>query len=194
MKKFCYLFLILIYFSILQPAYSYDAFTEKRQQIVVLYNTNKLKEAYQLISQIPEEERDGKIWLLAANITQDYGRNLDAEFLLQKAISIEPKNYKLYYNLANLYFSQNKYNAAIVNYKSSIKNNKDFAHAWNNLGLAYFELEDYHKAKNAFMRAISLKESDADFYYNLACTYKKLKNKKQAEKMLKIYNSLTEEK
>ncbi|MCR5260523.1 MAG: tetratricopeptide repeat protein [Candidatus Gastranaerophilales bacterium] len=195
MKKFLGFLFILLSLNYSQAVFAaYDAYEEKKQQIVFLYNTNKLKEAYQLISQIPEEERDGKIWLMAANITQDYGRNLDAEFLLQKAISVEPKNYKLYYNLGNLYFNQNKYNAAIAEYKLSLKHNKEFSHAWNNMGLAYFHLEDFKKAKSAFMRAISFQGSNADFYYNLACTYKKLNNKKQAEKMLNIYNTMTEQK
>ena len=195
MKKFFGILLIFLSLNFAQAVFAaYDSFEEKKQQIVFLYNTNKLKEAYQLISQIPEEERDGKIWLMAANITQDYGRNLDAEFLLQKAISVEPKNYKLYYNLGNLYFGQNKYNAAVAEYKASLKYNKEFSHAWNNLGLAYFHLDEYKKAKAAFMRAISLQSTNADFYYNLACTYKKLNNKKQAEKMLGIYNTMTEQK
>ena len=146
------------------------------------------------ISKIPEENRDADIWLLAANITQDYGRDIDSIFLLQKTISVAPENYKAYYNLGTLYLRDKKYNSAITNLNLCLKYNKEFSHAWNNLGLAYYELEEYSKAKKAFMRAISYKTTEPDFYYNLAVTYKKLNKKKQAEKMLKIYNTLIDKK
>lgn len=192
MKKIFLLLFIILNFCCNLQAFG-ETPSDLKQQIIVLYNANKLKEAYQLISNIPEDQRDGEIWLLAANITQDYGRNLDAVFLLRKAISIDATNYKYYYNLANIYLSENKYNTAVSNYKLCLKYNKEFAFAWNNMGLAYLGLDEYKKAKNAFMRAISYKNNNADFYYNLAYTYKKLKNKKQSEKMLEIYNRLTEE-
>ena len=188
-------FFIIFYLLIFCfPVFAEDNISDLKKEIIVLYNTNKIREAYSLISKIPEDKRDAEIWLLAGNITQDYGKSTDAEFLFQKAISIEPKNYKAYYNLGTLYLKEEKFNSAIENYKLCIKNNKEFAYAWNNLGLSYYGLEEYSKAKSAFMRAISYKSTEADFYYNLACTYKKLKNKKQAEKMIKIYNKLKEQK
>lgn len=167
--------------------------TELKDQIIVLYNANKLKEAYQLISKIPEDKRDGEIWLIAANITQDYSRTLDTIFLLQKAISVDGENYKPYYNLGNIYFKDNKFNSAITNYQSALKYNKEYPYAWYNMGCAYLELEDYPKAKSAFQRAITYKSDDADFYYNLAYTLKKMNKKKQAEKFLKIYNTMLEQ-
>jgi len=194
MKKYLFVTALLISFLTPQVLFANESTSELKKQITVLYNTNKLKEAYQLISKIPEEERDSEIWLLAANITQDYGRDMDTIFLLQKAISTDETNYKAYYNLGNIYLKEKKYNTAIENYKLSIKNNKEFAYGWNNMGLAYLGLEDFAKAKSAFMRAISYKSSEPDFYYNLAFTYKKMNKKKQAEKMLNIYNTLIEQK
>lgn len=165
-----------------------------KKEIIVLYNTNRLKEAYQLISCIPEQERDSEIWLLAANITEDYGRDLDAETLLEKAISVDPKNYKAYYNLGNLNLKGNKFYSAIVAYNKCLKIKKNFPYAWYNLGNAYLALDEYSRAKSAYMRAISYLTTEPDFYYNLAYTYKKLKNEKQAQKMLEIYNTLLEQK
>lgn len=165
-----------------------------KKEIIVLYNTNRVKEAYQLISSIPESERDSELWLLAANITEDYGRDLDATYLLEKSISVDPKNYKAYYNLGNLNLKGNKYYSAIIAYNKCLKIKKDFAYAWYNLGNAYLALDEYSRAKSAFMRAISYLTTEPDFYYNLAYTYKKLKNEKQAQKMLEIYNTLIEQK
>lgn len=188
LKKFFTLFFLFL-FS--QSCFAFDKYNEMKRNIKVLYNANKLKEAYQLILQTEEELRDAEMWLLAANITQDYGRDLDAIYLLQKSISLDPKYYKAYYNLGNLYLKDNKYNSAITNYKLCLRYNRDFAYAWYNLGNAYFGLEDYKKAKSAYLKAISLKNNKPDFYYNLTLTYKKLNKTKQAEKTLEIYNSLS---
>lgn len=189
MNRFLKIFLVIILFFS-QSVYAQEDIKELKQQITVLYNTNKLKEAYQLISKIPEDKRDSEIWLLAANITQDYGRDLDTVFLLQKALSLDETNYKIYYNLGVIYLKDNKINSAINNFKLATKYNKEFSYAWHNLGCAYLVIFDYKKAKSAFMRAISYNTSEPDFYYNLAYTYKILGNKKQAEKMLEIYNTL----
>lgn len=167
--------------------------TELKEQVIVLYNANKLKEAYQLISKIPEDKRDSEVWLIAANITQDYDRTLDTIFLLQKAISVDGENYKPYYNLGNIYFKDKKFNSAISNYETALKYNKEFPYAWYNIGCCYLELQDYTKAKSAFQRAITFKNDDPDFYYNLAYTFKKLNKKKQSEKFLKIYNTMLEQ-
>jgi len=147
-----------------------------------------------MITNIPENQRDSEIWLLAANITEDYGRDLDATALLEKAISVDPMNYKAYYNLGNLQLKGNKYYSAIASYNKCLKIKKDFAYGWYNLGNAYLGLDEYSKAKSAFMRAISFDTVNPDFYYNLAFVYKKMGKIKQAEKMLNIYNTLIEQK
>jgi len=180
--------LCLLFLS--QDCFALDNFQETKNNIKVLYNTNRLKEAYQLISQMDENLRDAEIWMLAANITQDYGRDLDTIYLLQKAISSDPKYYKAYYNLGNIYLKENKYNSAIVNYKKCVRYNPNFAYGWYNMGNAYFQLEEYNHAKSAYKKAISVINNDADFYYNLALTYKKMNKNKQAQKILDIYNQL----
>ena len=191
MQKLLKIIISIIFLSAFsQNCFAADFFQEAKKNIKVLYNTNKLKEAYQLISQMDEDIRDAEIWLLAANITQDYGRDLDTVYLLQKAISSDPKYYKAYYNLGNLYLKEKKYNSAIYNYKLSVKYNPNFAYGWYNMGNAYYSLEEYKKAKSAYKKAISIINNDADFYYNLALTYKKLNKIKQAQKILDVYNKL----
>ena len=195
MKKFLNLILAIRFILSSQVCFAADEdFEVMKKEVVVLYNTNRVKEAYQMISKIPEAKRDSEIWLLAANITEDYGRDLDATYLLEKAISVDPMNYKAYYNLGNLQLKGKKFYSAIMSYNKCLKIKKDFPYAWYNLGNAYLALDEYSRAKTAFMRAVSFKTSEPDFYYNLAYTYKKLKNNKQAEKMLEIYNTLIEQK
>lgn len=162
-------------------------------EITALYNANSLKEAYSLISSIPEDKRDADIWLLAANITQDYGKEKDAIFLLQKAIKVNPSCYKAYYNLGNIYFNLKQYNVAAGYYKNALKHNKDFAYASYNLGCAYYALDNFRAAKRAFQHAIVLDSTVPEFYFNLGLTYKRLGNEKQSKKMFDNYHGFNKQ-
>lgn len=172
-------------------SFAQDESTISKSDIIALYNANKLQDSYQLISQIPEDKRDAELWLILANITQDYGKDIDAIFLLQKVISVDPGYYKAYYNLGNLYFKDGKFIKAIENYELALKFNKNFPFAYYNLGCCYYSDGQYGKAKSNFQKAIKLKSTEPNFYYNLALTYKKMNNKKQAQKMLDTYDNLS---
>lgn len=183
------LFLIILFFGVSYPCFSEESLPSKAE-IIALYSANKLEDAYQLIAKIPEPERDAEMWLLLANITQDYGKLDDAVLLLQKSIEKDSTYYKPYYNLANIYFEKNKIVSAIENNQLAIKYNKEFPYAYYNLGCCYLKDAEFRKAKTNFMKAISLKNNEPSFYYNLALTYKKMGNEKQAKKFFDVYNSL----
>lgn len=172
-------------------SFSQESNLPSKADIIALYNSNKLQDAYELISQIPEENRDAELWLLLANITQDYGKDIDSVFLLRKAISVDPGYYKAYYNLGNVYFKDGKTLKAIENYELTLKYNRNFHPAYYNLGCCYFNDKQYGKAKSNFLKAIKLKGTEPNYYYNLALTYKQMNNKKQAQKTLDIYDNLS---
>lgn len=165
-----------------------------KEQGLILYNTNNIEEAYKVLSKIPEAEKDAQTWLLLANIAQDYGKDLDAIFLLQKAIQKDPCFYRAYYNLGNLYFKDEKIYMAIGMYQKAIKYNEDFAYAYFNLGNCYLAQKKYSQAKYNFNKAINLKNDEPDFYYNMAFLHKEMKKDKQAQVYLNIYNTLMEKK
>ena len=64
------------------------------QEIKVLYAENNIKEAFNLLLSIPEEERTSENWLLMGNILQDEGKPDDAIFMYNNAIATDEKNYK----------------------------------------------------------------------------------------------------
>lgn len=166
---------------------------EIKNEIIALYNSNHLEEAYNMISKMTESERDYEIWFLLGNLAQDFNNDTNASFFLQKSIIMKPEFDKAHYNLANIYLKEKKYNSAIKEYKEAIKYKKDFAYYYYNLGCAYLGLKNYKEAKNAFKKAISLKNDVPDFYYNLAYSYKNLGNDKEYKKTLDIYNKLKED-
>lgn len=163
-------------------------------EIKFLYAENNIKEAFNLLLSIPEEERSAENWLLMGNILQDEGKIDEAIFMYNSAISTDQKDYKAHYNLGNIYMLQNKPNMAIAEYKKSIKYNSEFAYGYYNLGCAYLKIDKPKKAKWEFFKAIDINNQEPDFYYNLAYTYKTLKNDKQAEIYLDLYNKLLEQK
>jgi len=159
-----------------------------------LYAANKIDNAFNLLLSIPQEERTAQQWLIMGNIMQDTGKGGDAEFMYEHAINADPKNYKAYYNLANLYLANGKPNMAIEKYKAALKIKNDFAYAHYNLGCAYIKIGELRKAKNALLDAIYFKSTEPDFHYNLAYVYKKLNKPKDAQMYIGFYNKLINDK
>ncbi len=194
MQKYLIIVIITIFFLLnISKSIAAQTFEDKKKEIIALYNSNSLEEAYDMISKITEEERDYEIWYILGNISQDLDNDTNASFFLQKSIMLKKDFDKAHYNLGNIYLKEKKYNSAINEYKLAIKYKKDFPYYYYNLGCAYLGLKEYKEAKSAFQKAIKLKSDEADFYYNLALSEKKLNNKKEAQEALNKYNRLKEE-
>jgi len=164
-----------------------------KQQGVLYYSQNNLTEAYKQLSRIPEKERDEETYLLMANIFQDNNKPIEAIYHLQKALQVNPKYYKAYYNLGNLYMEDNKLNSAIANFKDAIKYKPDFAYSYYNLGICYYNLFDYKDAKKNFVRAMMIIPTVPEFYYNLSLTYTKMNDQKKADEAMATYTKLKNE-
>ena len=163
---------------------------ELNDKINILYAENNIKEAFNLLLTIPEEERTAQNWLLMGNILQDEGKTDDAAFMYNRAISIDEKYYKAHYNLGNIYMLQDKPNLAINAYKRAVKYNPDFAYGYYNLGCAYLKAGKIKSAKWEFYKAVDLNNQIADFHYNLAYTLKKLNKEKDPKQYLDNYNKI----
>lgn len=162
------------------------------EQAVLFYNDNNVKRALDTLISISESNRTAQDWLLIGNILQDQEKISDATFMYERAIKVDPKFYKAYYNLGNIYLADDKPFLAIENYRKANKSNNTFAYGYYNLGCAYLKAGDLKKAKIAFLKAIELKNTEPNFHYNLAYTYKMLKKPKLAKQYLGFYNKLME--
>jgi len=60
-----------------------------------------------------------------------------AEKHFKKSIEIDKNNYKAYFNCANLYIDNDKYDQAIIYLEKVLKNNTNFAEASHRLGEVY---------------------------------------------------------
>lgn len=171
---------------------TYDDALTPSEQATLLYNENNLKSAFEVLLKIKESDRSAQDWVLLGNILQDQNKISDAVFMYQRAIMVNPKFYKSYYNLGDIYLEDEKQFLAIENYRKANKLNNKFPYAYYNLGCAYLKAGDLKKAKIAFLKAIEIKNTEPNFHYNLAYTYKKLNNPKLAKQYLGFYNKLTE--
>lgn len=167
-----------------------NAANDLREQAKFLYNSNKLNESLELFSKIPDAEKISDDWLFLANIAQDNNKEIDAVFFLKKAIQADDKNYKAHYNLGNIYFSDNKINMALNEYRKVLRIKKDYAYAYYNKGCCYLKKKSWYNARYEFGLAIKANPDEPAFYYNLAYTYKMLKKPKKAQEALDMYNKL----
>ena len=171
---------------------TYDDALTPSEQATILYNENNIKGAFDILINIKESDRTAQDLLLLGNILQDQNKISDAIFMYQRAIIVDPKFYKPYYNLGNIYLEDEKPFLAIENYRKANKLNSEFAYAYYNLGCAYLKAGNLKKAKIVFLKAIELKNTEPDFHYNLAYTYKMLKQEKLAKQYIGFYNKLME--
>ena len=184
MKKF---FLLLILLSNI----SCFAATDLSKQATAFYSDNNFQKTLELLLQINETERSAQDWLLLGNLLEEKGEKENAIFMYQKAMFADEKYYKSYYNLANIYLADEKYNAAIENYKLALKYNKNNPYIHYNLACAYIKIAEIKKAKTELIKAITLKNDIPEIHYNLAYVYKSLGKEKIAQDYLNNYNKLT---
>jgi tetratricopeptide (TPR) repeat protein len=171
---------------------TYDEGLTPEEQVIMLYNENGSKNALDALLLIKESDRTALDWVLLGNILQDQNKISDAVFMYQRAIIVDGKCYKAYYNIGNIYLEQEKPRLAIENYRKANKINNEFSYAYYNLGCAYLRIGDLKKAKIAFLKSIELKNTIPDFHYNLAYTYKMLNKPDLAKQYLGFYNKLME--
>ena len=66
---------------------------------------------------------------------------------------------------------QGAVDAAIVAFTDAISQKNDYAEAYNNRGLSYFEKNDFVHAKSDFLNAITYSPADEKAHNNLAIVY-----------------------
>jgi len=87
-------------------------------------------------------------------VVLDIKPGAQAEF--QNAISLNPRNAELHYQLARFYFSDNRPQESIDESKKALALFPDYAEAYDNLGLCYQALADTERATAAFQRSVEL--------------------------------------
>ena len=182
------LVLSILMILVMSPCLASD---ELSKQATAFYSDNNFQKTLELLLQINENERTAQDWLLLGNLLDEKGEKENAIFMYQKAIFADEKYYKSYYNLANHYLADEKYAAAVENYKLALKYKKDSAYIHYNLACAYIKMAELKKAKSELIKAVTLNNNIPEIHYNLAYVYKNLGKEKVAQEYLNNYNKLT---
>jgi len=97
----------------------------------------------------------------------------------------QPKEATYHNKMGIAYLNEGKVQLAFVEFQKAIKmepNNKEIVY---NLGLVYFQLEDYVNARQYFLKAVTLDPKFADAYNNLGATDMQLKQWNEAVEAFK---------
>lgn len=136
-----------------------------------------------------ESNRHEQILEVVCNCYAELKDTLNLEKLLEEGVGKYPKNKFYYASLASLYNSQHKYNKALDVVNEVLKADCCNRDLWFIKGTEEMHLGDRDNALSSFMKAVELKEDDAESYYNIGniylhrahILYEKQKNEKGKE-------------
>ncbi|UXV33773.1 tetratricopeptide repeat protein [Staphylococcus sp. IVB6181] len=114
-----------------------------------------------------------------------------AEKFFQKALTIDPDNGAIYYNLANVYYNAESYNDAIKLYHQALQTGVNEADTNYMIGMSFNQLGDFKSALPFLMRAAELdqnQDEEIQFQYGLVLCHMEMFEQgiTQLDKVLKI--------
>ncbi|MCD8914968.1 tetratricopeptide repeat protein [Staphylococcus simulans] len=114
-----------------------------------------------------------------------------AEKFFQKALTINPDNGAIYYNLANVYYNAESYNDAIKLYHQALQTGVNEADTNYMIGMSFNQLGDFKSALPFLMRAAELdqnQDEEIQFQYGLVLCHMEMFEQgiQQLDKVLKI--------
>ena len=128
----------------------------------------KAVEAFQAAARI-----DSNYWepyKQLGNVYSTLGKYDLAEASFKKALRIEPKSFNLYSLLGYTCLAHGDYEGAIKPYHAMAVLRPDTTAGFNNLGVAYMELDRYPEARSAFERSLAIEEKPGP-HSNLGSIY-----------------------
>ena len=142
--------------------------------ILIIYNQNPSKKSILALSTV---NRINKLWEISQKSLQQNNFIL-AEKSLLTILVFDPKNVATYNRLGILYAKQKAYKDAIECFTAAfnIEQNVSLIH---NLGLVYFNLQQYEQARMALKQALELDNQSAVRYVDYAKVLEKLGRNKE---------------
>jgi len=95
------------------------------------------------------------------------GRLDDAVRTYERALLQDPGDPILRFNFGNVLMQLGQLSAAVQQYQHAVESDSSWASAWQNLGVAQFELHHYEEAAVALRRALQLAPAHSDVADNL---------------------------
>ncbi len=135
----------------------------------LLTTTNDTKNAINLINQLLELKPDKNAYIIAAQIFTDANEYFEAIKYLNKSISYEPYNVKLYIMRANLYMQTNTFAYAEKDYTFALDSFPFNGEIYFNRALARLKQQKLELACTDFIKAHQFGYSKANSYIEQYC-------------------------
>jgi tetratricopeptide (TPR) repeat protein len=146
-----------------------ETISSRMQRAVGFHNQGQLDQAEQIYEAILTEDPDQFYALnflgCIKRIKGDHEKGID---LLVKAVSLQPNNPDVHYNLGNIFKDLRRWNDAIACYEKSLGLNPQLVEALNNLGICFLEVAYYERSEFTMKKVISLQPGFVGAWLNLA--------------------------
>ncbi|MBI2263860.1 MAG: tetratricopeptide repeat protein [Armatimonadetes bacterium] len=139
----------------------------------------------------PEYFNESFACLMQLGITYSLLEQFDkAVHQLEKAISLEPDEFRVWGSLGTTYVKMQRYDDAAQAFEKAVQLKPDEFLIWADLGTTYAEIKRYDEAVRAFEKAVKLKPDEFRVWSNLGITYAEIKRYDEAvrafEKAVKL--------
>ena len=124
-----------------------------------------------------QNKRIARLWLVAQKSMRE-NNLLQAEKALLTILSLDRKNAATYNRLGILYAKQKEHNDSLECFTAAF-NIEENASSLHNLGMVYFDLEQYEKAAISFKQALDLDNRSAIRYIEYAKVLERLGRNKE---------------
>lgn len=146
-----------------------EAISSRMQRAVGFHNQGQLDEAEQIYEAILSENPDHFYALnflgCIKRIKKDHNKAID---LLAKAVTLQPNNPDVHYNLGNIFKDLRRWDDAIACYEKSLVLNDQSVQALNNLGVCLLEVARYERSELIIKKVLSLQPGFAGAWLNLS--------------------------
>lgn len=132
-----------------------------------------------LLTVLPRAEQARRLEL-RADLRMIQKRYLEAIDLYQEALVLAPQNAVLLNKTGIAFHQLLRLDDAKKYYERSTRADKNYAHAWNNLGTIYYGKKDYGKAIRNYQRALKVAPAQGAIHSNLGTAYFARKQYEQA--------------
>ncbi len=161
-----------------------------------LYEKGEFKAALEKLKRVVKAHPDYPDILNALGLTYSMTGNYEqATESFQRAVDINPDYIEAYVNMAIVQNEQCKFEDAIKSFeKAAALETKDkglspqlkakLTATYSQLGDTYYELQEFRKAKDEYIRALEISESFLDIKLKLSKTHMQLREYNDAEKLL----------
>ncbi len=153
--------------------------------------TNDAADAYRhALSLMASPETHGVAHVCLARIYHSQGKFAEAEKHAQNAVSLLPKSAEPFLRLGDVYVQRGKLTAAQRAYQKAIALDVSLAEGYHGAGRVAFMENRLEAAVRFYQKAIELAPYHVESHYNLAITYRKLKQMAAARTQLASFRRM----